>query len=114
MTETERNTRGTKNFLFLGGHFRLQYAYLDLYNGPGFVADSLFYRRKIPVEFRGEMVKEGVKYCFVRCRIKRKYRQLFEEALAEISCKMSLLGHNDYDAFCEELIGGVLAKAKDE
>ena len=34
----------------------------------------------------------------------RKYRKQFEEALAEIPTKMSLLGHNDYDDYCDQLM----------
>ena len=91
------------NFYFFGGLFRLRYAYVDLYTGSNYIADSLFFRHKVPVRYGKEAVKEDEKYRIVFCKIRRKYRQEFEKALAEISDKMSLLGYNDYDQFCCEL-----------
>ena len=92
------------NYLFLGGFFRFNYAYVDLNTDENYVADSLFYRHKVPVKFGDEMVRDGDKYRVIFCKIKRKYRNEFEKALGEISNKMSLLGHNDYEAFCDRLM----------
>ena len=92
------------NYLFLGGLFRLNYAYVDLNTDSDYVADSLFFRHKVPVKFGDEMVRDGDKYRVIFCKIKRKYRNEFEKALGEISNKMSLLGHNDYEAFCDRLM----------
>jgi len=99
-----------RNFLRLGGIFRAGYAYVDLLDNDHYVADSLFFRRKIPVKFGDEMAKDGDKYRLVFCKIRRKDIESFEEALAEIRNKMSLLGHNDYDDYCRQLMA-VLEKA---
>lgn len=88
------------NYRFFGGLFYLQYAYVDLCINDSYVADSPFYRRRIPVRFGRVMVKDNEKYRIVLCKVRRKYREEFEKALGEISNKMSLLGHNDYDEFC--------------
>ena len=93
----------TMNYWFLGGRWLLKYAYVDMKLERNYVADSLFYRRRILVHFEEEMVREGDKYRIIFVRIRRKYKQEFEKALGEIENKMSLLGHNDYGAYCEML-----------
>ena len=91
------------NYLFMGkGLLYLHYAYVELESG--YLADSLFYRHKIPVKYRGEMVKDGEKYKVMLCKIKKKYQKEFEKALDEIPNKMSLFGHNDYEDFCNSLM----------
>ena len=92
------------NYLFCGGLLFLNYVYVDLNTDENYVADSLFYRHKVPVMFGDEMVRDGDKYRLVFCKIRRKYRKEFEKALSEIGNKMSLLGHNDYEAFCVNLM----------
>ena len=93
------------NYLYLGRSlFGLQYIYVDICLDSGYVADSLFFRHKVPVKYGSEMSREGQKFRLIFCRIRRKHRTEFEKALGEISNKMSLLGHNDYDAFCETLM----------
>ena len=92
-----------KNYLFLGGLFKLAYAYIDINVDSDYIADSLFYKRHIPVRFKDEMAREGDNYRIIFCRIPRKYRAAFEEALEEIKTKMILLGHNDYEEYCKNL-----------
>ena len=92
------------NYWYLGGKFGMcTYMYVDLNVDRGYVADSLFYRREIPVRFKNEMVKDGDKYRMIFCRIKKKYRKAFEEALRELVDKMNLLGHTDYLDYCIDL-----------
>jgi len=95
---------GGRNYLFFGGLFRLKYAYIDLNTDRDYVADSLFYKRNIHVRFIDEMVRDGDKYRIIFCKIQKKYKKAFEEALEEIRTKMSLLGHNDYDEYCDRLM----------
>lgn len=97
-----------KNYIRLGGWLRKQYLYIDLHVNENFVADSLFYRRKIPVKFGDEMAKNGEKYRVIFCKVAKKYAKSFEEALDELITKMSLLGHNDYEDYCEKLIGQIV------
>ena len=92
------------NYIFFGGLLFLRYAYVDLDADSGYVADSLFFRRKIHVKFLDEMVRDGDKYRVIFCRIRKKDKKPFEEALAEIRTKMSLLGHNDYDDYCNRMM----------
>ena len=93
-----------RNYLFLGGRFFLRYMYFDLDTNENYIADSLFYKRKISVKFEKEMNRKGEKYRAIFCRIRKKDKAAFEEALEEIRTKMSLLGHNDYDGFCQQML----------
>ena len=93
------------NYLFLGGRLLyLQYAYVDLNTDSAYVADSLFYRHKVPVKFEEELARDGEEYRVIFCKIRKKYKNEFEKALGEIENKMYLLGHNDYGAFCDKLM----------
>ena len=100
----KREEEKMKNYLFFGGLFSLRYAYVDLYTGHSYVADSLFIRHKVRIKPQEHMVREDTDYKLIFCRIKRKDRQAFEKALSEISGKMSLYGHNDYDQFCRQMM----------
>ena len=92
------------NYHSFDGLFFRNYMYVDLNVDSGYAADSLFYKRKIPVKFKDEMVREGDKYRVIFCRIPKKFRQAFEEAMEELKTKMCLLGYNDYEEYCESLM----------
>ena len=91
------------NYFVFDGLFYLKYFYVDAQTDRGYVADSCFYKRKIPVKYGGDYVRDDDKYIVVTCKIRKKYRKPFEEALKEIRTKMALLGYNDYDEYCASL-----------
>lgn len=93
-----------RHYVCLGGWIRLYYMYVDLNVDQDYVADSLFYKRRIHVKFTDEMCRDGDKYRPIFCKIRKKDRKTFEEALEEIPVKMSLLGHNDYEDYCRKLM----------
>lgn len=93
-----------KHYISLGGKFYAHYMYFDLNVEKNYVADSLFYKREIPVKFKDEMVRDGDKYRAIFCKVKRKYKDKFEEALKELPTKMSLLGYNDYEEYCQNIL----------
>ena len=93
-----------KPYLCFGGLFRLRYLYIDIDTNTNYVADSLFYQRKIPVKFLDEWARKDDKYRIVFCSIKKKYQKQFEEALDQIENKMLLLGYNDYGEYYHKLI----------
>jgi hypothetical protein len=97
------------NYILFGGLLNLHYAYIDTND---YLADSLFYKRKIPVRFKEEMVRNDTKYKVVFCKIQKKYKKPFEEALEELTTKMCLFGHNDYEEFCKGLINEIEAEEK--
>ena len=90
-----------KNYICFGGRFRVRYAYVDTHN---YIADSLFYKREIPVKFMDEYVKDGEDYRIIFCSIKRRYNEQFKKALEELKSKMLLCGHNDYEEYCNKLM----------
>ena len=93
-----------KHYISLGGKLYAHYMYFDLNVDQNYVADSLFFKRQIPVKFKDEMVRDGDKYRAIFCKVKRKYKDKFEEALEELKTKMELLGHLDYLEYCEKVI----------
>ena len=93
-----------KHYISLGGKFYAHYMYFDIDANEHYVADSLFYKRKIPVVFKDEMHRDGDKYKAIFCKVKRKYKDKFEEALEELKNKMSLLGYNDYEEYCQKIL----------
>ena len=93
-----------RHYVRLGGHIYAHYMYFDINTDQDYVADSLFYKREIPVKWGDEMVKDGDKYKAIFCKVRRKHAVKFEEAMEELKTKMSLLGHNDYEDFCCGLI----------
>ena len=93
-----------KHYLCLGGRFNIGYMYFDLNVDEGYVADSLFYKRNIPVKFKDELAREDDKYRVIFCKVKRKYIKDFEEALEELKTKMELLGYLDYEEYCNNII----------
>ena len=93
-----------KHYICLGGKLNAHYMYFDLNRDDNYIADSLFFKREIPVKFKDEMVRDGDKYRAIFCKVKRKHKDKFEEALEELKTKMSLLGHNDYEEYCYNVI----------
>lgn len=92
------------NYISLGGLLFQRYAYVDLNLDENYVADSLLYRHRIPVRFKGEFIRDKDNYRVILCRIPRKYRSTFEKAMEELKTKMNLLGHTDYEDYCETLM----------
>ena len=92
------------NYMNLGGIIRKEYMYFDLNVTSDYMADSLFYKRDIPVKFKREMVRSGDKYRIIICSIHRKYQKAFEEALEELKTKMCLFGYNDYEEYCDSVM----------
>ena len=92
------------NYIPVGGLLFQRYAYVDLNVDENYVADSLFYRHRIPVRFTGEMVRDRDKYRIIICAVRKKHRLAFEKAMEELKTKMNLLGHTDYEDYCETLM----------
>lgn len=96
------------NYIAFNSLLSSRYFYADT---PNYSADSLFCRHKIPVKFSEEYVKKDEKYILVSCKVRRKYRAAFKTAMEELSDKMALIGHSDYDEFCEKLFSKLKKEA---
>ena len=91
-------------YTFNEGLFSISYMYFDLFKDGIYLADSIFYKRQIPIKFKDELERDGDKYRVIFCKIKKRYKKQMEEALNEIPHKMELLGHNDYVEYCESVL----------
>lgn len=92
-----------KNFLRFKHFLRSKYLYVDT---KDYLADSIFCKNKIPVHFsHGEYTKEGEEYILVVCSIRNKYKDGFENSLEELKNKMHLMGHTDYEEWCDMFMG---------
>ena len=102
--QPERKRRmGQKNYIELSRFpvFFLRYAYVDV---PEHLADSLFIRHEVEVWFGAELANKTDDYCFISCKIRKKDEKRFLEALGELSNKMTLCRHPDYDDFCRRML----------
>lgn len=80
--------------------FTCQYMFLDT---EDYLADKLFIRHKVAVDFGTEYVNKESGYVVITCRIRKWHEKQFREALAALPDKMLLLGHTDYADSCKEL-----------
>ena len=76
-----------------------QYVYVDC---KDYLADDLFIKNEITVKFEGDFIKDDSDYVFVNCKIKKKDQDKFIKTLGELKNKMLIMGHSDYESFCEE------------
>lgn len=84
-----------------------QYMYVDCKN---YLADDLFIKNKITVNFEGDFTKDDSDYIFVYCKVKKKDHDKFIETLGELKNKMLIIGYSDYESFCEKQINKILCK----
>ena len=85
-----------------------QYVYVDC---KDYLADDLFIKNAIAVKFKGDFTKDNSDYIFVNCKIKKKDQDKFIKTLEELKNKMLIMGHSDYESFCEEHINRILNAA---
>ena len=64
------------------------------------LADQLFIKHEVAVDFGPEFGKAGSDYFIIICSIWKKDHQRFLDALKELPDKMLLCGHTDYEAHC--------------
>lgn len=84
-----------------------QYMYIDCKN---YLADDLFIKNKITVNFECDFTNDDSDYIFVYCKVKKKDHDKFIETLGELKNKMLIMGHSDYESFCEKQINKILCK----
>lgn len=77
--------------------FRLAYAFYDT---GEHLADQVFINNKVRVKFLHEFVLQGAKYRVLICKIPKKDEKNFILSMNQLKNKMLLLGHTDYQGFC--------------
>lgn len=82
--------------------FSLRYLYYAIIDTADYYADQLFIRHQVTVRFGNEFAHPDAPYLIIMCKVRKKDRRRFLDALAELPNKMLLCGHTDYLAFCEQ------------
>ena len=90
--------------------FSLRYDYYCFVDTEKYLADALFIRHGVRVNFQQEYQKAGTNYLIIFCKVRKKEKEEFLAALEELKNKMILLGHVDYQEFCEKLSKNILEK----
>ena len=88
------------NYMKLRTRSPFTYSFLFL-DSERHLADQLFEKHKVPVKIKEEFGRDDLKYRIIFCKVKKKDKDRFVEALSEMENKMLLLGYNDYQEFCE-------------
>lgn len=94
---------GQKNFISLT-RFPLIYRHYAFVDVDDHLADSLFIRHKVRVWFGKEYANPEKEYQIIFCKIRKQDEDRFVAALGELSNKMILFGHPDYDEFCQKAL----------
>ena len=76
--------------------FSLRYAYFLFFDTTPYLADQLFIRHKVRVQFASEYAREGSPYLAILCRVRKREVPEFLTVLEELKKKMLLCGHLDY------------------
>ena len=76
-----------------------KFVYADI--DKDFMADQIFVNHKLRVKFKGEFHKAGEKYVMICITIKKKDKDTFIKCMEELKNKAALLGHTDYQEFCD-------------
>ena len=93
---------GIKNY-FKIRKWSMRYDYYAFVDTADYLADSLFIKKRVRVRFGKEMKHPKEAYMVIFCKVLKKDTDRFLDALSELSNKMILCGHADYDAFCKEI-----------
>ena len=103
MKKTEMEGYILKNYYKLQSpsFFKFQYVFLD---SEDYLADQLFIKYKVTVDFGDEYVKENSPYHVIFCKIRKRDEKKFLDALSEMYDKMLLMGYKDYQEVCDNFI----------
>ncbi len=88
-----------ENFMHMR-KFSLRNDYYCFVDTGEYLADGLFVRNRVRVDFKREFAREGDPYRLIYCRTRKKDRERFLDALEQLKDKMLLCGHADYGEFC--------------
>ena len=79
-----------------------------------YLADQLFIKYKVTVDFGDEYVKENSPYHVIFCKIRKRDEKKFLDALSEMYDKMLLMGYKDYQEVCDNFIRVVEKNEKEK
>ena len=91
--------------------FRFGYIFFD--TGDHLV-DQIFINNNVRVKYFHDFVLEDVKYHILMCKIKKKDEKNFILSMEQLKNKMLLLGHTDYEGFCNLMSEYLVPERKSE
>ena len=80
--------------------FSLGRRYFAFVDTDGYLADQLFIKHKVRVDFREEYAMPGSPYRVIMCSVAKRNVKEAVKAFSDLENKM---GHTDYPEFCAEL-----------
>ena len=80
----------------------IRYKYFCFIDTKEYLADALFVKNQVRVDFQKEGHKSGNKYVVIICKVKKCDIDIFKKSLEELKQKMVLMGHLDYESFCKD------------
>lgn len=80
--------------------FYRKFLYVD---APSYAADDLFVKYDVFPLFDNELSRPGDEFVLVVCRVRRREVHDFLTALSELPAKMRLIGHENYEEYCNNL-----------
>lgn len=92
-----------KNHVLLG-YLPSRFSYYCYVDTKEHLADDILAKHKIHIKFRKVVDKKDADYCFVVCRIPKKQDNVFQTAMDELSDKMAISNHEDYENFCNQVM----------
>lgn len=92
--------------------FSLRFVYFAYVDVTELLADGLFIRHQVRVEFGPEFYNSREKYHIIVCRVKKRDVDRFLSAVEELPNKMLLFGHTDYIDYCNHIWDELLDKQK--
>ena len=99
----ERKGKTMKMYCWKLHKLSLFYCYYMYVDTQPYLADQLFIRNKVPVDFLREFSKKDNEYIFILCRVRKKDEQAFRKSIEQLPDSMMVCGHADYTAFCDKL-----------
>ena len=112
--EEKKNRKTLRNFIKLTGGFWPFCNHYMIVDVPEHYADQIFIRHGLPVKFGEEYYKKpDTGYVMVMLKVRKNREKDFLSSMEELKRKMILLGHTDYEEFCDNLWRGLGFKDED-
>lgn len=83
--------------------FSLRKKYFAFVDTGGYLADQLFVKHKVRVDYGQEYAMPDCPYRVIMCSVAKIDVPEFVQTLKELENKMILFGHADYPEFCADL-----------
>lgn len=83
--------------------FSFRYEYFAFFDTADYLADNLFVKHEVKVDFGPEFERDDSPYKAIFCRCRKRDVSRFLKALEELPNKMMICGYTDYPQFCEKI-----------